>query len=73
MPDGIVKPVEELAELVEDTIFKKFRNTDPKYKAHIRSRVFNLKVRNENCKGLQGVWEAEMFGLILGYHRSVGK
>ncbi len=44
MPDGIVKPPEELAELVEDTIFSKFKNTDAKYKAHVRSRIFNLKV-----------------------------
>ncbi len=43
MPDGIVKPVEDLAELIEDNIFKKFRNTDQKYKAHVRSRIFNLK------------------------------
>lgn len=44
LPDGIVKTPEELAELIEDNIFKKFRNTDVKYKNHIRSRVFNLKV-----------------------------
>jgi len=43
LPDGTVKAPEELAELVEDTIFKKFRNTDMKYKAHVRSRIFNLK------------------------------
>ena len=45
LPDGVVKPPEELAELVEDSIFKKYKNTDMKYKAHVRSRIFNLKVR----------------------------
>ncbi len=40
----MVKPPEELAELVEDSIFKKYKNTDMKYKAHVRSRIFNLKV-----------------------------
>ena len=44
MPDGIVKPADELAELVEDTIFKKFKETNAKYKNQVRSRVFNLKV-----------------------------
>ncbi len=44
LPDGVVKPPEELAELVEDSIFKKYKNTDMKYKAHVRSRIFNLKV-----------------------------
>ena len=44
LPEGISKPVEEIAELVEETIFKKFKETNPKYKNQIRSRVFNLKV-----------------------------
>ena len=43
LPDGVYKPPEEIAELIEDGVFKKFRNTDMKYKAQIRSRVFNLK------------------------------
>ncbi len=50
LPDGVVKPPEELAELVEDSIFKKYKNTDMKYKAHVRSRIFNLKVYFEKKK-----------------------
>ncbi len=49
LPDGVVKPVEELAEMVEDTVFKKFKNTDQKYKAHVRSRIFNLKARSASA------------------------
>jgi len=43
LPDGCVKPPEDLAELIEDTIFQKFKSTNPKYKNQIRSRVFNLR------------------------------
>ena len=43
MLDGIVRTPEELAEIIEDTIFEKNRQTNPKYKAQVRSRVFNLK------------------------------
>ena len=43
LPDGVCKMPEELAELCEDAIFKKFRNTDMKYKNHVRSRVFNIR------------------------------
>ena len=43
MPEGVYKPVEEIAELIEDTIFKKFKETNMKYKNQIRSRVFNLR------------------------------
>ena len=38
-----MKPPEELAELIEDTIFKQHKATTPKYKNQVRSRVFNLK------------------------------
>lgn len=41
--DGIVSTPEELAEIVEDKIFEKNKQTNPKYKAQVRSRVFNLK------------------------------
>ena len=41
--EGMVKSPEDLAELIEDTIFQKFKQTNPKYKNQIRSRVFNLK------------------------------
>jgi len=41
--DGIVSSPEELAEIIEDKIFEKNRQTNPKYKAQVRSRVFNLK------------------------------
>ena len=43
MPDGIWKPPEELAELIEDHIFKQVKSTSSKYKNQVRSRVFNLK------------------------------
>lgn len=43
LPEGIVKPPEELAELIEETIFKSYKGTTPKYKNHVRSRVFNLR------------------------------
>ena len=41
--DGVVSSPEELAEIIEDKIFEKNKQTNPKYKAQVRSRVFNLK------------------------------
>ena len=41
--DGIVSSPEELSEIIEDKIFEKFKQTNPKYKAQVRSRVFNLR------------------------------
>ena len=32
-----------MAEIIEDKIFEKNKQTNPKYKAQVRSRVFNLK------------------------------
>jgi len=43
LPEGTVKEPEELAELVEETIFATYKSTNPKYKNCVRSRVFNLK------------------------------
>jgi len=43
LPEGIVKTTEELAELIEETIFRNYKSTNPKYKNQVRSRVFNLK------------------------------
>ena len=43
MPEGTAKSPEELAELIEETIFKTNKSTNPKYKNQVRSRVFNLK------------------------------
>lgn len=43
LPEGTVKVPEELAELIEETIFKNNKSTNPKYKNQVRSRVFNLK------------------------------
>ena len=43
LPEGIVKTPEELAELIEETIFRNNKSTNPKYKNQVRSRVFNLK------------------------------
>ena len=46
LPEGIVKTTEELAELIEETIFRNNKSTNPKYKNLVRSRVFNLKDKN---------------------------
>jgi len=43
LPEGTAKTPEELAELVEETIFNNHKSTNPKYKNAVRSRVFNLK------------------------------
>jgi len=43
LPEGTIKPCEDLAELIEETIFKNNKSTTPKYKNQVRSRVFNLK------------------------------
>lgn len=44
MPDGTSKPCDEIADIVENCIFKNYKNqTNPKYKNQIRSRVFNLR------------------------------
>lgn len=43
LPEGTAKSPEELAELIEETIFKTNKSTNPKYKNQVRSRVFNLK------------------------------
>jgi len=43
LPEGTVKTPEELAELIEETIFNNHKSTNPKYKNAVRSRVFNLK------------------------------
>ncbi|KAK3914055.1 Transcription elongation factor S-II [Frankliniella fusca] len=42
VPDGCASP-EELAEELEEAIFKEFKNTDNRYKNRVRSRVANLK------------------------------
>lgn len=44
LPDGMGQTVEDIAELIEDALFKKFKDTGMRYKNQIRSRVFNLKV-----------------------------
>lgn len=43
LPEGTVKAPEDLAEFIEETIFKINKSTTPKYKNQVRSRVFNLK------------------------------
>lgn len=67
LPDGVSKPCDELAELIEDCLFAKFRGTDTKYKNQIRSRVFNLRDKKnpelrENV--LCGVIEPEKFAFM---------
>lgn len=42
---------EYLAQMLEECIFKEFKNTDMKYKNRVRSRVSNLKdTRNPNLR-----------------------
>jgi len=65
--EGTVKTPEDLAELIEDTLFQKFKVTNPKYKNQIRSRVFNLKDKKnpelrENV--LTGVIAPEKFAVM---------
>merc|ERR1712095_140526 len=43
LPEGTVNTPDELAELIEETIFNNYKSTNPKYKNQVRSRVFNLK------------------------------
>ena len=43
LPEGTVNTPEELSEMIEETIFKNNKSTNPKYKNQVRSRVFNLK------------------------------
>lgn len=43
LPEGTVNTPEDLSELIEETIFKNNKSTNPKYKNQVRSRVFNLK------------------------------
>jgi len=67
LPGGIVKTPEELAELIEETIFKNNKSTNPKYKNQVRSRVFNLKDKKnpslrENV--LCGVIEPEKIAIM---------
>jgi len=35
MPEGVCRPPEELAELIEDVIFRIHRGTTPKYKNQV--------------------------------------
>ena len=44
LPDGICKPPEEIAELIEDAIFKIHRSTTPKYKNQVRNSKQYIKV-----------------------------
>jgi len=67
LPDGTVKTPEDLAEMIEDAIFQKFKSTNPKYKNQIRSRVFNLRDKKnpelrENV--LCGVIKEEKFAVM---------
>eukprot|EP00095_Tigriopus_kingsejongensis_P005687 maker-scaffold158_size296719-snap-gene-1.16 protein:Tk05687 transcript:maker-scaffold158_size296719-snap-gene-1.16-mRNA-1 annotation:"transcription elongation factor s-ii" len=43
LPEGMAQTVEEIADYIEDALFKKFKDTGMRYKNQIRSRVFNLK------------------------------
>jgi len=46
LPDGIVDSPDSLAEKIEDAIFKDIKNSGPNYKNRVRSRVLNLRDKN---------------------------
>jgi len=46
LPDGIVEDPDKLAEKIEEEIFKIVKNSGPLYKNRFRSRVYNLKDKN---------------------------
>jgi len=49
--DEILEDPENLAAKIEDCIYKEFRDTNPKYKNRIRSRVANLKdIKNPDLR-----------------------
>ena len=49
--DEILEDPENLAAKIEDCIFKEFKDTNPKYKNRIRSRVSNLKdIKNPDLR-----------------------
>ena len=52
--------VEHLATDLEEAIFGQFKQTNPKYKNQVRSRVFNLKDKKN-----QGLREGLLLGSIL--------
>jgi len=37
LPEGVCRPPEELAELIEDVIFKTMKGTTPKYKNQVKT------------------------------------
>lgn len=51
LPEGIVKDPDALAEEIEEAIFKDIKNSGPLYKNRVRSRVHNL--RDKNNKSLR--------------------
>jgi len=60
LPEGIqMKRCEDIATELEEAIFKEFRQTNPKYKNQVRSRVFNLKDKKNS-----GLREGLLIGSI---------
>jgi len=49
LPDGIVEDPDSLAEKIEEEIFKQIKNSGPLYKNKVRSRVYNLKDKNNKA------------------------
>jgi len=61
LPEGMESSkVEHLATDLEEAIFGQFKQTNPKYKNQVRSRVFNLKDKKN-----QGLREGLLLGSIL--------
>jgi len=61
LPEGVESSkVEDLATGLEEAIFGQFKQTNPKYKNQVRSRVFNLKDKKN-----QGLREGLLLGSIL--------
>jgi len=66
MPDGTLDP-EELARRIEDKIHDHFKGTGDKYRAAVRSRVFNLRDKKNHAlreNVLTGAIVAEQFALM---------
>jgi len=67
LPEGIdVCRCEELATSLEESIFTQFKQTNPKYKNQIRSRVFNLKDKKNG-----GLREGLLLGSITAQRLAV--
>jgi transcription elongation factor S-II len=67
LPEGVTGArCEELATNLEESIFNQFKQTNPKYKNQVRSRVFNLKDKKNS-----GLREGLLMGSITAQRLAV--